>query len=75
MVISNPQNKICVFKDAGFVAFSLTGNYNILSIVDQTHLDTVVEDNITNAVLGWTQEVKMTRHIGTDERDFIAALL
>ena len=75
-VISDPSNKIFVFKNGGFAALALTGNYHILSIIDQTHLDTVVKDNVTKAILGWTQEVKMRRNTGrTGERDFVVALL
>ena len=75
-VISDPSNKIFVFKNGGFAALALTGNYNILSIIDQTHLDTVVKDNVTKAVLGWTQEVRMRRSTGgSGERDFVVALL
>jgi len=75
-VISDPSNKIFVIKNSGFAALALTGNYNILSVIDQTHLDTVVKDNVTKAVLGWTQEVKMRRNTGAaGEREFVVALL
>ena len=75
-VISDPSNEISVIKDRSFAALAFTGNYNILSIIDQTHLDTVVKDDVTKAILGWTQEVKMRRNTGrTGERDFVVALL
>jgi len=75
-VISDPSNKIFVFKNGGFAALALTGNYNILSIIDQTHLDTVVKDDVTRAILGWTQEVRMRRSTGKNgEREFVVALL
>jgi len=70
VVISDSQNKISAFKNAGFIAYSLTGEYNVLSIIYQTHLDTVMKDNVTNAVLGSSQEVKTRRHT-----DFVVALL
>jgi hypothetical protein len=37
-VISDPQNHIFVVKNAGFVAYSVVGTYDVLAIVDQTHL-------------------------------------
>lgn len=75
-VISDPQNKIFIVKNSGFAALALTGNYNILSVIDQTHLNTVVRDDVTKQVLGWTQEVKMRRNTGTNgEREFVVALL
>jgi regulator of protease activity HflC (stomatin/prohibitin superfamily) len=75
-VVSDAHNKIFVVKNSGFVALALTGNYNILTVIDQTHLDTVVKDNVTKAILGWTQEVRMRRNTGsrTGERDFVVAL-
>lgn len=75
-VISDPQNKIFIVKNGGFAALALTGNYNILSVIDQTHLASVVRDDVTKQVLGWTQEVKMRRNTGTNgEREFVVALL
>lgn len=75
-VICDPQNKVFVIKNGGFVALSLVGSYTILAVVDQTHLSTVVRDKATNAVLGWTQEVKMTRNTGRDggAKEFVVAL-
>lgn len=75
-VISDPSNKIFIIKNSGFAALALNGNYNILAVIDQTHLDTVVKDDVTRQVLGWTQEVKMRRNTGTTgERVFVVALL
>lgn len=75
-VISDPSNKIFVVKNSGFAALALTGNYNILSVIDQTHLDTAVKDNVTKVVLGWTQEVRMRRNTGgAGPREFVVALL
>jgi len=76
-VIRDLQNNIFVLKNAGFVAFSLTGAYSVLSIIDQAHLDTVVKDDVTSMVLGWTQEVKMRCNTGSKagDREFVVALL
>ena len=41
------------FKDSGFVALAIEGSYDVLSIVDQTHLPNVVTDKVTKAILGW----------------------
>lgn len=75
-VICDPQNRVFVIKNGGFAALSLVGSYSILAVIDQTHLSTVVRDKVTNAILGWTQEVKMSRNTGSGEgnREFVVAL-
>ncbi|KAG8805812.1 hypothetical protein FRC18_006478, partial [Serendipita sp. 400] len=75
-VVADPQNNVFVIKNGGFVALSLVGSYNILAVIDQTHLSTVVKDKVTGATLGWTQEVKMTRNTGRGggDREFVVAL-
>jgi hypothetical protein len=73
-VVSDPQNHIFVIKNSGFVAYAVEGTYDVLSIVDQTHLPSVVKDRITGVVLGSTHEVKMTSRIGgAQEKDYIVA--
>lgn len=52
-VVSDPQNHVFVIKNSGFVAYGIEGTYNVLSIVDQTHLPTIIKDHITNVTLGW----------------------
>ena len=52
-VVSDPQNQIFVIKNAGFVAFAIEGTYDVLAIVDQTHLPGVVKDRVTGVILGW----------------------
>lgn len=75
-VISDPQNHIFVIKNTGFVAFAIEGTYDVLSIVDQTHLPSVVKDRITGATLGWTHEVKMKSRINSkEEREYVVATL
>lgn len=74
-VISDPQNHIFVIRNAGFAAFAIEGTYDVLSIVDQTHLPNSVKDRVTGSVLGSTHEVKMKSKINDrDERDFVVAL-
>jgi len=75
-VICDPQNKVFVIKNGGFAAMSLVGSYSILGVIDQTHLSTVVRDKVTNAILGWTQEVKMSRNTGREggNKEFVVAL-
>ncbi|TFK42936.1 hypothetical protein BDQ12DRAFT_677046 [Crucibulum laeve] len=73
-VISDPQNHIFVVKNAGFVAFAVEGTYDVLSIVDQTHLPTTVKDKLTGVVLGSTHEVKMKSKVsGRDEKEYVVA--
>ncbi len=52
-VVSDPQNHVFVIKNSGFVAYAIEGTYNVLSIVDQTHLQKKIQDRITSVVLGW----------------------
>jgi len=75
-VVSDPQNHIFVIKNSGFIAYAMEGNYTVLSIVDQTHLPTVVKDKVTGLVLGHTHEVGMRSKVGKSlERDYIVATL
>ncbi|KAJ7273467.1 hypothetical protein B0H12DRAFT_493547 [Mycena haematopus] len=74
-VVSDPQNQIFVVKNSGFVAFAVEGSYDVLSIVDQTHLSGVVMDKLTGVTLGWTHEVKMKSKVGRgEEKDYVVAL-
>ncbi|KAF8655867.1 hypothetical protein AX16_002950 [Volvariella volvacea WC 439] len=72
-VVSDPQNHIFVVKNSGFAAYAIEGTYNVLSIVDMTHLSTPVVDPKTKVTLGWTQEVKMHSTVG-DSKDYVVAL-
>lgn len=75
-VISDPQNRIFVIKNTGFVAFAVEGTYDVLSIVDQTHLPGVIKDKVTGGTLGWTHEVKMKSKVNNrEEREYVVALL
>jgi regulator of protease activity HflC (stomatin/prohibitin superfamily) len=74
--VSDPSNQIFVVRNGGFVALALEGAYQILSVIDQTHLSTPVQDNITRATLGWTHEVTMSTVINShgDRRSYVVAL-
>lgn len=75
-VVSDPQNHIFVIKNSGFVAFAVEGTYDVLSIVDMTHLPTVVADPLTKVTLGWTHEVKMKSNVGgAASKDYVVATL
>ena len=75
-VVSDPQNHVFVIKNSGFVAYAIEGTYNVLSIVDQTHLPTVIKDRITNVTLGWSHEVKMKSRTGSGAKEeYVVALL
>ncbi|KAI9439401.1 hypothetical protein BJY52DRAFT_1217290 [Lactarius psammicola] len=76
-VISDPQNHIFVLKNAGFVAYGVTGSYDVLAIVDQTHLPNPITDHVTGAILGRSFEVRMTSATGpanSSTRDYVVAL-
>jgi hypothetical protein len=75
-VVSDPQNKIFVVKNGGFVAYAAEGSYEVLEVVDQTHLPKTIKDTVTHATLGWTQEVVMSSKIGVrDVQKYVVALL
>ena len=75
-VISDPQNHIFVVRNTGFVAFAVQGTYDVLSIVDQTHLPHSISDPIMNTILGSTHEVRMTSTLSASKvRDYVVALL
>jgi hypothetical protein len=74
-VVSDPQNKIFVVKNGGFVAYAAEGSYEVLEVVDQTHLPKTIKDTVTHATLGWTQEVVMSSKIGVrDVQKYVVAL-
>lgn len=45
-VVSDPHNQVFVIKNGGFVALALQGSYDVLSVVDQTHLSKTVLDDV-----------------------------
>jgi regulator of protease activity HflC (stomatin/prohibitin superfamily) len=75
-VISDPNNQIFVVRNGGFAALAVEGSYQVLSVVDQTHLPTAVEDKVTRAVLGWTHEVTMSSVVGSrgQRQNYVVAL-
>jgi hypothetical protein len=75
-VISDPQNQIFVLKNSGFVAYGIAGSYDVLAIVDQTHLPHTIKDHVTGAVLGRSFEVRMSSTTApSSTKDYVAALL
>ncbi|TFY70723.1 hypothetical protein EVG20_g2269 [Dentipellis fragilis] len=73
-VVSDPQNRIFVIKNAGFVAYGIEGTYNVLAIVDQTHLPQTVTDRVTGATLGSVFDVKMASAVGKRSQEYVAAM-
>ncbi|KAI0038819.1 hypothetical protein FA95DRAFT_1137154 [Auriscalpium vulgare] len=72
-VVSDPQNHIFIVKNSGFVALGIAGSYDVLGIVDQTHLTGVVKDHVTSAVLGYSQEVTMTASNRNNKQTYVVA--
>ncbi|KAG9318383.1 hypothetical protein JVU11DRAFT_474 [Chiua virens] len=69
------RNRILVVKNSGFVAYAVEGTYDVLAIVDQTHLHSAIKDSVTGATLGWTHEVKMRSRVGTGkDQEYVVAL-
>ncbi|EJD06172.1 band 7 domain-containing protein [Fomitiporia mediterranea MF3/22] len=74
-VISDPNNRIFVVKNGGFAALSIEGAYEVLAVVDQTHLPNAVKDRVTGATLGWSHEVRMRSRTGSGkEQEYVVAL-
>ena len=75
-VVSDPQNHIFIVKNSGFVAFAVEGTYDVLSVVDQTHLPRIIHDKLTRIILGSSHEVKMTSQIGDEQgKEYVVATL
>ncbi len=77
-VVSDPQNHIFILKNTGFVAYGVTGSYDVLAIVDQTHLPNAIKDHVTGSVLGRSLEVRMSSNAGpanTKPESYVVALL
>jgi hypothetical protein len=77
-VVSDPQNHIFVLKNTGFVSYGITGSYDVLAIVDQTHLPNAIKDHVTGSVLGRSLEVRMSSNTGlanANTASYVVALL
>ncbi|KAI9433632.1 hypothetical protein BJY52DRAFT_1160217 [Lactarius psammicola] len=76
-VISDPQNTVFVLKNPGFVAYCVTGSYDVLDIVDQTRLPDPIKDRVTGAILGHKFEVRVAFATGSanfSTKENVAAL-
>lgn len=74
-VVSDPQNQIFVIKNSGFVAYAAEGSYDVLAIIDQTHLAHKVVDRTTGSILGWKEEVTMPSALsGGEKKEYVVAL-
>ncbi|BEI82029.1 hypothetical protein CcaverHIS002_0211890 [Cutaneotrichosporon cavernicola] len=58
-VCLDPQMRVFVISDRGFVAMATTGAYKVLGLIDQTHLSESVVDRYSKHVLGHTQSVRL----------------
>ncbi|KAF8272432.1 hypothetical protein EI94DRAFT_1718028 [Lactarius quietus] len=73
-VVQVSQNQAA---NSGFVAYGVAGSYEVLAIVDQTHLPHAIKDHVTGAVLGHSFEVRMTSAtgpVGSAANDYVVAL-
>jgi hypothetical protein len=77
-VVSDPQNHIFVLKNSGFVSYGIHGSYDVLAIVDQTHLPNAIKDHVTGSILGRSLEVRMSSNAGaagSKPESYVVALL
>jgi regulator of protease activity HflC (stomatin/prohibitin superfamily) len=58
-VCLDPQMRVFVVRDRGFIAMATTGAYKVLGLVDMTHLTEAVVDRYSKQVLGHTQSVRL----------------
>jgi hypothetical protein len=61
MVVEDPQNRVFVIRNGGFVSFGANGRFKILAVVDTLNLgasNAVYEDSASNRTLDSKQEVK-----------------
>lgn len=54
-VCLDPQSRVFVVAEGGFVAAAVTGAYRILGLIDQTHLKEAVRDPYSKQILGHQQ--------------------
>lgn len=60
MVIQDPQNRIFVLRNGGFVSFGAFGSFKVLAIVDILNLgdeNAVREKDGEQKILGWKKDV------------------
>jgi hypothetical protein len=77
-VVSDPQNHIFVLKNSGFASYGIAGSYDVLAIVDQTHLPNAIKDHVTGSVLGRSLEVRMSSNsssANSKSESYVVALL
>jgi len=62
LVVEDPENRVFVIRNGGFVAYGSRGRFRILAVVDTLALgeECAVRENLnkTGRVLGWKREVK-----------------
>ncbi|CAK9785710.1 hypothetical protein CC85DRAFT_279757, partial [Cutaneotrichosporon oleaginosum] len=58
-VCLDPQMRVFVVSDRGFVAMATSGAYKVLGLVDKTHLSDPVVDRHSKQILGHTQSVRL----------------
>ncbi|KAF8339581.1 uncharacterized protein EI90DRAFT_3117391 [Cantharellus anzutake] len=75
-VVCDPQNRVFIVRNGGFVAFAVEGSYSVLEVIDQTHLPKTVRDPVTKAILGHTHEVNMRSVVSFrgKSNDYVGAL-
>ncbi|KAI0269647.1 hypothetical protein BGY98DRAFT_1101011 [Russula aff. rugulosa BPL654] len=55
---------LTVVQNSGFVSYGIHGSYDVLAIVDQTHLPNAIKDHVTGSILGRSLEVRMSSNAG-----------
>ncbi|KAJ3310564.1 hypothetical protein HDV04_004892 [Boothiomyces sp. JEL0838] len=62
MVVQDPQNRVFVIRNGGFVSYGAYGRFKILAVVDTLNLpqNTAVLEPGSNRILGYKHEVQST---------------
>ncbi|SPQ94364.1 unnamed protein product (mitochondrion) [Plasmodiophora brassicae] len=62
LVVQDPENRVFIVRNGGFVAYGKYGRFRVIALVDTLKLgdDCAVKEPGTNRIVGWKREVKTT---------------
>lgn len=60
MVILDPQNRVFIIRNGGFVAYGASGRFRIVAVVDTLDLgeNAAIRDQGSKQIIGWKKEIK-----------------
>ncbi|KAJ3217684.1 hypothetical protein HK099_005382 [Clydaea vesicula] len=62
LVVQDPQNRVFIVRNGGFVAYGANGRFKILEVVDTLNLGDAyaIKESDSNRILGWKRDVVET---------------